>query len=302
VSAPAAAPGKNQAAAASSKAGNASRPATNAAAAAAPAPAAVAASKTPTPALPPPPPPAAATAASSPAPPPPPPPPPRPPSNPYPLCGPAVDPVCDRSTNPPRCFCMTDPPANYLGQTCPEDGVCMGGCCATTGQCPRVMGREAAASGGGAGGGGSAGGTSSGSPVQFFLAKGCADWGLQPSAERAVAEGKARNAAEAAAMLSAAACGRGLGAGAAGALPECSALYDCVPPRGSPCAPGLPGALCMGYTRCKEGGKACPPLGNEAVCVFRPDGTREFDVCSCRPIYPSPALTAAAPARRRRLW
>jgi hypothetical protein len=57
----------------------------------------------------------------------------------------------------------------------------------------------------------------------------------------------------------------------------------------------------MGYTRCKEGedGK-CVGMSNEAACVYRPDGTRQFDVCGCRPIYPPPTAAAASERRRRR--
>lgn len=67
--------------------------------------------------------------------------------------------------------------------------------------------------------------------------------------------------------------------------PECAQRYRCVAPTGRSCNPTVPGSRCMGYTQCRDR-VDCIGKDNNAMCMYKGDGTAEFDVCTCRAIYP----------------
>lgn len=95
-----------------------------------------------------------------------------------------------------------------------------------------------------------------------LLPRSCADWGLDRSGP--VAHGNASS-------------------GGDGSFRD---VLACNRPRNRMCDPAAAGTLCMGYTTCRSAG-SCPGQLNGAMCVYRPDGSSDFDVCSCLPVYPA---------------
>lgn len=69
-------------------------------------------------------------------------------------------------------------------------------------------------------------------------------------------------------------------------------MLQCVIPRERLCNTKQKGTRCMGYTVCRPAVK-CDSRLTGAMCVFRNDASGDFDVCSCRPVYASVALSAA---------
>ena len=66
---------------------------------------------------------------------------------------------------------------------------------------------------------------------------------------------------------------------------ECSERYRCITPTGRVCNPTIKGMRCMGYTQCRDPNN-CIGQDNNAMCMYKGDGTPSFDVCTCRGIYP----------------
>lgn len=65
---------------------------------------------------------------------------------------------------------------------------------------------------------------------------------------------------------------------------------ECRLPKGRECVFGEEGGLCMGYTACQGG--ACGGLLQQAgvsagaMCVYNSkDNSKQFDVCTCVPVY-----------------
>jgi hypothetical protein len=61
---------------------------------------------------------------------------------------------------------------------------------------------------------------------------------------------------------------------------------ECKLPKGRTCDPSSPGTLCMGYLSCRSS-ESCVGQLNGAMCVYRPDTSLLYDVCSCMPVYPA---------------
>lgn len=83
------------------------------------------------------------------------------------------------------------------------------------------------------------------------------------------------------------------GGNSSSAVNAMAEILDCKLPKHRICDPRVPGSLCMGYTQCKSSA-VCNGRMNGAMCVYMPDGSSLFDVCSCLPVYPMVDLGGAA--------
>jgi hypothetical protein len=165
----------------------------------------------------------------------------------YKSCG-TTDPHCFSDE---ECYCRL--PNGTYGAACPLYGSCFGACCATTGVCPNKMGYQNEDTG-----------------EQIVLEPTtCSDWGLDMAGKT--------NLTFSPLKVNGTAYSPRVGP----QLPGVS----CKIPTNRLCDPTKPGTLCTGYTKCSRNDECHQDL-NGAMCVFRPDGSSRFDVCSCMPVYP----------------